>query len=212
MPKTIIEKINAKSPSTRTIKKAARIIKSGGLVIYPTETCYGLAADATNARAVRKVFTVKDRPTGKPLPIIVSSARMMEKYGKMTRLVRALAGKFMPGPLTIVTDKKKTVPKILNPDSIAFRISSHKIASKLALAAAGPITATSANISGRQPIYDAKNLIKVFDSRVDMILDCGKLKKVKPSTYVDARSGKILRRGAIPSAKIVNFIERATKR
>jgi L-threonylcarbamoyladenylate synthase len=209
--KTIVEKVNVRNPESGLIRRAAKIIKSGGIVIYPTETCYGLAADATNAAAVRKVYAVKKRPKNKPIPIIVSSLDMMKKYGRVTKLVRALAREFMPGPLTIVIDKK-TLPDILNPNEIAFRISSHTIARVLVRSVGRPITATSANISGHPPIYKSKRVIEVFNGEVDMILDCGNLKKTKPSTYVDARNCRVLRKGAVQERKIINFIERATKR
>jgi L-threonylcarbamoyladenylate synthase len=211
MVKTIVKRINAARLNTRVIRKAAKTIRYGGLVVYPTETCYGLAADATNARAVRKVYAIKKRSKNKPIPIIVSSLNMMKRYGRITKLVRALAEKFMPGPLTVVTDKKE-LPDILNLNEIAFRISSHPIASKLVRSVGKPITATSANISGQPPIYTSRRVIEVFNGKVDMILDCGNLKRTKPSTYVDARKHRILRKGAVPEKKIVNFIERATKR
>jgi L-threonylcarbamoyladenylate synthase len=211
MAKTIVERINARKPNTQVIRKAARIIKSGSLVVYPTETCYGLAADATNSKAVKRIYTIKKRPKSKPIPIIVSSLDMMGKYGRITKLVRALAREFMPGPLTVVTDKK-SLPGVLNPKEIAFRISSHPVARKLVRSVGRPITATSANIFGQPPIYKSRRIIKVFNSKVDMILDCGDLKKSKPSTYVDARSRRVLRKGAVSEKKIINFIERITKR
>lgn len=210
MVKTIIEKIDQKNPDTRTIRKAAEIVKSGGLVVYPTETCYGLAADATNVNAVKAVYAAKKRPKSKPIPIIVSSLWMMRKYGKITKSVKKIVKKFMPGPLTVVTDKRRTIPDVLNPREIAFRISSHPIAAKLVRTVGRPITATSANISGQPPIYKAKKL-EIFNGKVDMILDCGDLKKVKPSTYVDARSFKVLRIGAIPRRTVLKFIERIQK-
>jgi L-threonylcarbamoyladenylate synthase len=208
---TIVEKIGGKKPDKRIIRKAARIIKSGGLVVYPTETCYGIAADATNPAAIDRIYEVKERHASKSIPIIVPSLAMMEKYGKVTKIARLLAKKFMLGPLTVIIDKKG-LPNNLNPDGVAFRISSHPAALGLARSVRKPITATSANISGQPSIYDGKEVLKVFNGKVEMILDAGKLRKVKPSTYVDARSLRIMREGAVPKKKIVNFIERVTKR
>lgn len=209
--KTTIEKVSAKRIN-ENVTKAAKIIKAGRVVVYPTETCYGIAVDATNKDAVKRVYSVKKRFSTKPLPIIVSSLAMMEKYGKITKLSRELVKKFMPGPLTIVVEKKNTIPNILNPKFIAFRISSHPIANRLVKLVGSPITATSANISNQPPIYNSKRVIECFGGKVDMILDCGNLKRVKPSTYVDARTGGILRTGAISNKKIINFIESITKR
>jgi L-threonylcarbamoyladenylate synthase len=209
--KTILERIDGRKPDIATIKAAALVIKSGGVVLYPTETCYGLAADATNGKAVERIYKIKERSAGKPIPVIVSSIAMMKKYGKVTKEVMLLAKEFMPGPLTVVTDKKN-LPDNLNPSGVAFRISSHPVAYALARLAGRPITATSANISGRPPIYDGSKALEVFGGKVEMVLDAGTLKKVKPSTYVDARSMETVRDGAIPRERIVNFIQRITKR
>ena len=209
--RTVVERTDDRKPDMAVMKAAATIIKSGGVVVYQTETCYGLAADATNRKAVEKIYKIKERPADKSIPVIVSSMSMMEKYGKVTKIVRLLAKEFMPGPLTIVTDKKN-LPDNLNPNGVAFRISSSPVASALARLVGKPITATSANISGQPSIYDGSKASRAFDGKVEMVLDAGVLRKVKPSTYVDARSMKIVRDGAIPRGKIVNFIQRVNKR
>jgi L-threonylcarbamoyladenylate synthase len=209
MVKTKIIKINPKEPDLKIIKKAVNILKKGGLVIYPTETCYGIGADATNSRAVRKIYEIKKRPYSKPIHIIVSNLKMMEKYGEITNKIRFLVRRFMPGPLSIVTRKKRTIPKILNPKEITFRISNHPVALKLVQEAKVPITATSANISGQPPLYKIKDVIKVFDGKVEMVLDAGNLKKVKPSTFIDMKSKpKILREGPIPGKLILKELEK----
>lgn len=209
MVKTIVVKIGSRRQSQRIIKKAVGIIKKGGLVIYPTETCYGLGADATNSKAIRRVREVKKRSYSKPIHIITSDLKMMERYGEVTDEIRFLAERFMPGPLSIITKKKRTVPKILNPKEIAFRIPSHPIALELVRIAKVPITTTSANISGQPPLYDIKDVIKFFDGKVEMILDCGKLKGVKPSTFVDMKGKpKILREGPIRKKTVLKELKK----
>jgi len=204
MIKTIVTKVNKDS-----IKKAVRILRKGGLVVYPTETCYGLGADATNVKVIKRVYKVKKRPYSKPIHIIVSSLKMMGKYGEITKEIKFLVKKFMPGPLNIVTEKKKTIPKILNPNDIAFRIPNNHVALKLVQEAKIPITATSANISGQPPLYKIKDVIKTFENKVEMILDCGNLKKVKPSTFIDMRSKpRILREGPIKGKVILKELEK----
>ena len=203
MIKTIIAK-----PDNRTIKKAARILKKGGLVIYPTETCYGLGSDATNTKAIKRVYKVKKRPYSKPIHIIVSSLKMMGRYGEITKEIKFLVKKFMPGPLSIVTRKRKTIPKILNPKEITFRIPGNTVALKLVKEFKKPITTTSANISEQSPLYKIKDVIKTFDNKVEMIIDCGDLKTTKPSTFIDMKSKpKILREGPIKGKLILRELE-----
>ena len=203
MVKTIIAKANKNN-----IKKAVRILRKGGLVIYPTETCYGLGADATNVKAIRRVYKIKKRSYSKPIHIIVSNLRMMERYGEITKEIRFLVKKFMPGPLSIVTRKKKTIPKVLNPKEITFRIPGHLIALKLVKEFKKPITTTSANISEQPPLYKIKDVIRTFENKVEMIFDCGNLKKTKPSTFINMKSKpKILREGPIKGKVILRELK-----
>jgi len=196
--KTIIMK--GDKPTKKLIEKAIDILKNGGLIVYPTETCYGIGCDALNENAVEKVYRVKKREKKKPLSIIVSSLKMIRKYGKITKEVEYLVKKFMPGPLTIVVEKKRTIPDILNPKEIAFRISSHPIAQQLVKELDKPITATSANISGSKPIYSSEEIVKIFNGKVDMIIDSGNLPLIQPSTIIRVKKSKIelIREGAIP--------------
>ena len=196
--KTIV--IKGDKPTKKLIEKAVDILKNGGLIVYPTETCYGIGCDALNENAVEKVYRVKKREKKKPISIIVSSLEMMRKYGKITKEVEYLVKKFMPGPLTIVVEKKRTIPDILNPKEIAFRISSHPIAQQLVKELDKPITATSANISGSKPIYSSEEIVKIFNGKVDMIIDSGNLPLIQPSTIIRVKKSKIelIREGAIP--------------
>ena len=196
--KTIVMK--GDKPTKKLIEKAIDILKNGGLIVYPTETCYGIGCDALNENAVEKVYRVKKREKKKPLSIIVSSLKMIRKYGKITKEVEYLVRKFMPGPLTIVVEKKRTIPDILNPKEIAFRISSHPIAQQLVKELDKPITATSANISGSKPIYSSEEIVKIFNGKVDMIIDSGNLPLIQPSTIIRVKKSKIelIREGAIP--------------
>lgn len=193
--KTIIMKVNPKKPSKHIIESAAKLLKHGGIIIYPTETCYGMGCDATNARAVAKIHKLKKQSKNKPITIIVSDTRMAKKYCVIDKGVEKLIRKHMPGPLTLIVRKKK-LPNILAKKNVGFRISSNKIATELARKLGKPITATSANIHGKPEIYDAKKL-SLFTGRVDMILDAGKLRRRKPSTIYDCVSGKIIRKGPV---------------
>ena len=190
----------------KEIKEAVKIIKAGGLVIYPTETVYGLGADAFNRIAVLKVFAAKRRPLGNPLSVAVSSLKEADKLVFVNKPAREIAGAFLPGPITMILKKKARLPKELTAasDKLGIRIPDHSIALHL-IELAGPITATSANISG-QPTpttgYDAK---KQIGNRADFVLDGGRCKIKKPSTIIDLtepEEPKILRIGAVPKDDI----------
>ncbi|MFB6200070.1 MAG: L-threonylcarbamoyladenylate synthase, partial [Candidatus Nanohaloarchaea archaeon] len=139
------------------IEEARKIIAEGGLVIFPTETAYGIAADATSPEAVDKVYKAKQRPRSKGLTTIVSSLSQAERYAELSDKEKKLAEKFMPGPLTLVTEKKEPVPDNLN-ENFVFRISSSKLARELA--SETPITATSANIAGKETSYSVDVISK----------------------------------------------------
>jgi L-threonylcarbamoyladenylate synthase len=204
---TKIIKINSKNPDRKILWYAAKVIESGGIVVYPTETSYGIGTNAADSKAVKKLRNIR-KPSGKPISIIVSSIDMMKNYGVITKDVGILVKKFMPGPLTIVVRKKGTIPNVLNKKEIAFRISSHPIANLLSEYAGVPITAPSANPEGKPPAFDAKKAFQYFNNKVDIVIDCGKLKKQEPSTMIDMKSKpKIIREGAISVRKIKNFIK-----
>lgn len=212
MVKTKVAKIKTKILNKKFIDEAVKIIKNGGLVIYPTETCYGLAGNATDIKTIKKIYKIKKRSRKKPIPIIVSDLKTMKKYGRITKKIKLLVKRFMPGPLTIITKKKKTIPDLLNPNEIAFRISGHPIAALLVEGVGLPITSTSANMSGGPPLYKIEEVIKTFNKKVDMILDYGNLPKIKPSTYVDMKTDKpkIIREGPISIDEIFKELKKQT--
>lgn len=193
-----------KSRDKKAIVSASAILKKGGLIIYPTETCYGLGADATNLRAVRKIIEVKARKTGKFIPIIISDMKMAEKYIVLNKDIKKLMRKFMPGPLTLVAKKKKIKTKRLLG---GFRIPSNRFAINLVRRFGKPITATSANISGKNPIYKISDIKKIFTDKVDLIIDSGNLLRRKPSTVFDVSSKRILRKGKILKREILKSID-----
>ena len=197
-------------PDVKLLKEAVYVIKKGGLIIYPTETSYGIGADATNIKTIEKIYEIKGRYPSKPIPILVSSLSMIKKYGIITKKIENLVKKFMPGPLSIVVKKKKPISDV-NQEGTSFRISSHPVASLLVKMLKKPMTTTSANISGQPSIYEIKKVVEIFEEKVDMILDCGDLPRVEPSTCVDmAREGvvKIIREGPISSESILKHLKK----
>jgi len=205
-----IVKVDSNNPELDVIIEAADLIKKGGLVIYPTETCYGLGANALDEGAVKRVFDVKKRPLGKPIPIIVSDLEMWEKCAYINEPAKKLIEKFLPGPLTIALKKRDVIPDTVSVRSIAARIPSHPVALLLVKEAGVPITATSANISDRPPLYSAQKAFATFKKDVNLILDAGRLPRRRPSTVVDLTTGaspQIGREGPISAESVLKELK-----
>lgn len=188
------------------VEEAKKVIKDGGIVVFPTETAYGIAADATDSEAVEKVYEAKSRPRSKGLTAIVDSLEKAEKYTHLSEDERKIIQEFMPGPLTLVTEKNESVPDNLNED-FAFRISSGEVASSLA--EVGPITATSANISGRETSYSVEDISEELLEKVDYVIDAGEISASPTSTIVelkDSNGVKVHRTGPIKKTDIEKIL------
>lgn len=183
------------------IEEAKQIIEDGGVVVFPTETAYGLAADALNPDAVEKVYEAKQRPRSKGLTAIVDSLETAEQYAELSEREKKVVKEFMPGPITLVSEKKENVPDNLNQD-FAFRVSSGVVASQLA--EVGPITATSANVSGKSTSYSVESISEELLEKVDGVIDRGELSDGPTSTIVEISDGDIIihREGPISKDEI----------
>lgn len=190
--------------AAKAIELAAKEIVAGNVVIIPTETSYGMAADATNAEAVKKIFQIKERDASKPVPIIVSDLNLVKQYSDVNAVAEFLAQSFMPGPLTLVVEKKAAIPDVVSSDGVAFRISSNTFARAISSEAGLPITATSANKSGEPALYSAWKVREEFNGKVPLIILTGDLMEVPASTVLDTRCypPKLLREGPIPFKEI----------
>jgi L-threonylcarbamoyladenylate synthase len=177
----------------RDIKKAADIIKKGGIVVYPTETVYGIAANIFSEEALRRVFEIKNRFPDKPVSVAVSNFKMMDELVYIGERERRFIEKFLPGPVTVILKKKKAVPDILTPGTelVGIRYPAHKLATGFIELAGVPVTSTSANISGEAPPARVEE-IKIS---ADYIIDGGDCRG-EPSTVVDLVNLKIVRKGA----------------
>ena len=204
-----IFELNPKAPSVEAIAEAAAAIRTGGLVIYPTETVYGLGADARSDEAVVKVFAAKARPLESPISIAVNSIEMAREVAELTRIAETIFEKFTPGPLTVVLKARPTISKLLTAgtEKVGIRIPDHLAALKLIDFVGGPITTTSANITGSPPPTTARGALEQLGGEVDIALDAGECELRKPSTVVDASSErvKILREGPIPASEIESY-------
>jgi L-threonylcarbamoyladenylate synthase len=191
---------------TADLKQAGAVLADGGTVVFPTETLYGLAAMATNSAAVRKVYAIKCRSREKLLPVIVGSFSQAKKYFIFSRAELALAKKFWPGPLSLVlATRSRALAAAVGSDRVAVRYSASTVAARLALLAGAPITATSANVSGKPgcfTVLSAKRQLGHVSGRhasPDMFLDGGKLKQSLPSTIIRVKRNCIItiRDGAV---------------
>ncbi len=189
------------------IKEASDVIKSGGTVLFPTETVYGIGANALNENAVNKIFIAKGRASDNPLIVHISNIEMLDDLVvSIGKIEHELINNFWPGPLTIIFDKKEVVPNNVtaNLDTVGIRFPSNKIANKLIEYAALPIAAPSANISGRPSGTKIEDIIKELDGKVDYIIDGGMTDIGVESTVVRVIQNKvhILRPGKITKEDI----------
>jgi len=187
----------------REIERAADIIKGGGLVAFPTETVYGLGANALDPTASKKIYEAKGRPSDNPLIAHVSSVEGFSKYCEITNEDRfkSLAEAFIPGPITVIQKKRGFIPDTVTAglDTLAVRFPVHTVARALISASGVPIAAPSANTSGRPSPTKASHVIEDLDGRVDMIIDSGECSIGVESTIVHIADDtpKLLRPGAV---------------
>ena len=184
------------------IKEPAQIIKNGGIVVFPTETVYGIGTNGLNENSIKRLYEVKQRPLSKPINLLVNSIEMLEQITQnISELEYKLIKKFMPGPFTIILKKKDIVPNILtaNGDTVGIRMPENKVALKLIEYAGVPIATPSANISGKPSGTTLDMINNDFGEKVDYFIDGGKSKIGVASTIVQVIGGKphILREGAI---------------
>ena len=189
------------------VKKAILILKKGDIVAYPTDTVYGLGANALNKAAVLKIFAAKGRPMDSALPILLSQASQMEDVAdNIPDIVWLLAERFWPGGLSLVLKTSHLVPDVVTGggDKIALRIPAHPVPIALINGLGAPITGTSANISGKPNPVTAEEVQQQLGSRVDLIIDGGRCQRNVASTVVDLTGERpcIIREGAITREEI----------
>jgi len=195
-------------PATE-IEHALRILKSGGIVAFPTDTVYGLGALAFNNAAIESIYTAKDRPIEKAIPILIGDLGDLDKVADdIPNMALRFAARFWPGPLTCIVPKKQILPLAVSATStVAVRIPDHHDARAL-LRAAGPMAVTSANISGRASPSTAQEVYEQLNGRIPLILDGGKTKGGVPSTLVDCtgQGPVVLREGPVSLAELMTVL------
>ena len=204
--------VDAESPDPDAITRAADLIKTGGLVVFPTSSFYGLGAPALDAEAVERVFHVKRRAPENPLLILIAYETDLDVLVQsIPETAKRLMKAFWPGSLTLVFEATDLLPPNLTGHTkrIGIRLARHPVARNLTMAVGAPITGTSANLSGHAACSAVGDLEPHFQDQVDLILDAGTLGSGEVSTVVDVTSdtNKILREGAIDAAKIRTVLE-----
>ncbi len=186
------------------------VLSGGGLVVYPTETLYGLGGDATNQTAVFRTFRAKQRPFDLPLSVAVSDMSMLRSIALVDKTAEKLFEAFTPGPLSLLLPKKSAVPDVVtsSDDSIAIRVPDHPIALQI-IRKFGPIISTSANRHGGGNPADIGMAMEQLGGAVDIYIDAGPTPIGKPSTIVQVSHGKVnvVRYGAIPMEKIMEVVD-----
>ena len=195
----------------KKLKEVASIIREGGIVIFPTETVYGIGVNGLNETAIKKLYEVKQRPINKPISLLVNSIEMIEEIAKdITEIEYDLIKRFFPGPLTIVLKKREIVLDIVTAgfNTVGIRMPENEIALKLIEYAGVPIATPSANISGRPSGTNLKEIMKDFNNKVDYFIDGGISKIGVASTIVQLINGNpyILRKGKISEEQIMEQV------
>ena len=194
-----------------SIDRAVAILQRGGVIGIPTDTVYGIAANALDDEAVGRVFRLKSREDTSPIPVLCgqTSVKSMTSLGTVVTLVTRrwpLAEAFWPGQLTIVVSKSDRIPYVVSGglDTVGLRISDHPVPDRIISSLGAPITATSANISGTESLVSAASVLEQLGASLDLVFDGGQLTPSGPSTVVDTTSkpARILREGVVPTAAI----------
>ena len=206
------ENFRPQAAKPKNFAQAVAALKCGDVIVFPTETLYGLGADGLNGVAVERVFALKGRDPEKPIPLLVANRQMLltvvrEIPPKALKLMQ----EFWPGPLTLVLPAREDIPKPLISQSggVGVRISSHPIATQLVHVLGRPLTATSANPSGKEPARSLAQARHYFRDRVSVYVNGGLLTSRTGSTVVEVkgRSIKMVREGEIPASEIERILK-----
>jgi L-threonylcarbamoyladenylate synthase len=185
----------------REIEKGIEILQKGGVIAFPTDTVYGLGADAFNTRAVERVYEIKNRPRYQALPLLVADVDQLTTLAEpIPEIAWLLARRFWPGALTLVLSKKDSLPaRLASGSAIAVRVPNHPVCLALIKGLGNPVTGTSANVSGQPAALTAEEVEQQLGGRIDLIVDGGKCPGGRESTIVDVthEPPMMLRQGII---------------
>jgi L-threonylcarbamoyladenylate synthase len=208
----LLIRIDSEKTLEASLSRASRVLLAGGLVAFPTESFYGLGADATNERAIRRLFLVKGRGGDRPVLLLIDSPDRLHRYVEgVSPLAERLMKAFWPGGLTLVFKALPTVSSLLTAGTgkIGIRLSSHPVPTALARAIGVPVTGTSANLSNAPPCLTAREVLNSLGSGVDLILDGGATAGGMGSTVLDVTVDppRIVREGLVSRTQLSPFIK-----
>ncbi len=210
MTATVVE-LHLPQLDEEVLEHASAVIRAGGVIVYPTETLYGIGADAINAKAVSKVITAKKERGKKPIGVIAGNLQQVSMVAATVNSVaRTLIDNLWPGPLTLIFDATPIVPPEITGDTgtIGVRIPSNSFCLALLRRTGCLLTATSANVSGTVPETSIQKIQASLDAPIDMFINAGILRESKPSTVLDVRAPDpvLVREGAIPFHQIQSIL------
>lgn len=214
--KTQIVRVNLNLIERDKIEKIVNVLKKGGIVVYPTDTFYGLGVNGYLIEAVKKIYTLKGRDPAKPISLVVSDLAMVRDIAvEIPPVFQRIVHHFWPGPLTIVFRAADDIPAQIKSSegSVGIRWPDLLWLRELIKRADFPLTATSANLTGKKEVSDPDAVIKAFFGKVDLIVDAGKSPGGLPSTVIDLtkKRPRILREGAVPSSELRQYFEEADR-
>lgn len=185
-----ILKTNNENPDKEVIEEAIKVMAHGRVVLYPTDTVYGLGVNIFNKKAVRRIYDIKKRSLMKPLSIIVSSKDAISHVANLRTRDKIYVDKFLPGPYTLILNKTKIVPRVVTSGlkHVGVRIPDNEIACRIS--DLFPVTTTSANLSDHEVCETPDEILDQLNHDVDLVIDVGKLKRNKPSTIINLTSEK----------------------
>lgn len=197
------------------VTEAVKFLKAGKVIVYPTDTVYGLGCDALNEEAVEKILKIKKRDSGKPFSVIIKDITAVKKIAFVDRQKEDIMGRLLPGPYTLILPGVKNVPKMVtaSANSIGIRIPEHPLTKKISEKFENPIITTSVNIAKEAPMNDPFKIVERFkeqEEQPDLVLDCGKIENNQPSVVIDItrKSPQILRSGARSLREIKELLEK----
>ena len=203
--------VSARTPDPAAIAEVAAIIRDGGVVAFPTDTLYGLAVDPRRDDALERLFELKGREAGVPVPLIAADIAQARELGTFGDLALRLARAFWPGPLTLVVPALPAIARraLGGGNTVGIRVPAHEVATALCHAAATCLTATSANLSGNPPPASAPEIVPQLAARLDAVLDAGAAPGGPPSTIVSIVSERpqLVRDGAIAWNRVLKSLE-----
>jgi len=204
---SLVLKVDPTQPEDKPVMLAAEVIQAGGVIVYPTETLYGIGANAWDGAAIAKVRAIKRREGQKPILVIINNEDQLASLtSQVTDEARLLMSRFWPGPLTMVFKATKQVPDLLSQGSgtIGVRIPSSPICLRLLALCGCPLTSTSANLSGGPPLHLVADIKRAIPRGVDLYLDGGELRPTLPSTVLDVTVSppRLIRCGAVSNVEL----------